>query len=68
MKKWHVDGGALAQAFLYPPSLNLKKLEKRLRTGTKHKAYVIRNGQFCTDLRPTSKNRPWPLSARPSRQ
>ena len=45
-EEMHVDGGALAQAFLYPPSLNLKKLEKRFRSGTKHKAYVIRNGHL----------------------
>ncbi|MGD9669397.1 MAG: patatin-like phospholipase family protein [Hyphomicrobiaceae bacterium] len=45
-EEMHVDGGALAQAFLYPPSFNLKKVEQRLHNATKHKAYVIRNGHL----------------------
>ena len=38
----HVDGGAVVQMFLYPPSLELKQLgPKRER-----KAYLIRNGRL----------------------
>jgi hypothetical protein len=38
-QEMHVDGGAIAQLFLYPPSLNPKAL-KRQRT-----AYLIRNAR-----------------------
>jgi hypothetical protein len=41
----HVDGGAIAQLFLYPPSLNLGRLGiKRER-----RAYVIRNARLDPD-------------------
>jgi len=36
----HVDGGAIAQMFLYPPSVNIEKIAKRERT-----AYLIRNAR-----------------------
>jgi hypothetical protein len=41
----HVDGGAIAQLFLYPPSIELG------RTGIKRerRAYVIRNGRLDPD-------------------
>ena len=37
----HVDGGAVVQMFLYPPSINLRDAPKRER-----KAYLIRNGRL----------------------
>jgi hypothetical protein len=43
----HVDGGAVAQAFLYPPSFKLKAKLKEL--GLKDSttvAYIIRNGRL----------------------
>lgn len=45
-EEMHVDGGAIAQAFLYPPSIQAKKAD--LKTGTREKriAYVIRNGRL----------------------
>jgi predicted acylesterase/phospholipase RssA len=46
-QEMHVDGGAVAQAFLYPPSFNLKAKMKEL--GVKNArpiAYVIRNGRL----------------------
>jgi len=52
-QEMHVDGGTIAQAFLYPPSYSLS--EAALRRGVKHAAlrserrrvaYVIRNGRF----------------------
>lgn len=46
-QEMHVDGGAMAQAFLYPPSLNLKT--SSLKHGMKPRnriAYVIRNGRL----------------------
>jgi predicted acylesterase/phospholipase RssA len=46
-QEMHVDGGAIAQAFLYPPSFNLKAKMKEL--GIKNgrpAAYIIRNGRL----------------------
>jgi predicted patatin/cPLA2 family phospholipase len=52
-QEMHVDGGTIAQAFLYPPSISLRTgaarvgvNEKILRTERKRVAYVIRNGRF----------------------
>ena len=45
-QEMHVDGGAVAQAFLYPPTFKLK--EKAAQFGVKREriAYVIRNGRL----------------------
>ena len=52
-QEMHVDGGTVAQAFLYPPSISLRLAAARtgtdvrkLRTERKRIAYVIRNGRF----------------------
>ncbi len=52
-QEMHVDGGTIAQAFLYPPSFSLKSAAARagidaakLRASRKRVAYVIRNGRF----------------------
>jgi predicted acylesterase/phospholipase RssA len=46
-QEMHVDGGAVAQAFLYPPSFNLKAKMKELGiTNAKRSAYIIRNGRL----------------------
>ncbi|MGB9041121.1 MAG: patatin-like phospholipase family protein [Pseudolabrys sp.] len=52
-QEMHVDGGTIAQAFLYPPSFSLKSAaaragisEIKLRKERKRVAYVIRNGRF----------------------
>jgi predicted patatin/cPLA2 family phospholipase len=52
-QEMHVDGGTIAQAFLYPPSISLRTTaarigisEKTLRTERKRVAYVIRNGRL----------------------
>lgn len=44
-EEMHVDGGAMAQVFLYPPSLRLKSID-RVRPGHKDIAYIIRNGRL----------------------
>ena len=50
----HVDGGAIAQAFLYPPSIAVGRLggigPSRLRT-----AYIIRNGKLRVDAEQTER-------------
>jgi hypothetical protein len=52
-QEMHVDGGTIAQAFLYPPSFSLKRAaarlkisENKLRAARKRIAYVIRNGRL----------------------
>lgn len=44
-EEMHVDGGAMAQVFLYPPSLRLKSID-RARPKHKDVAYIIRNGRL----------------------
>jgi predicted patatin/cPLA2 family phospholipase len=51
-QEMHVDGGATAQAFLYPPSLSIKQAAARLKfsvaafkKANKRVAYIIRNGR-----------------------
>ena len=43
-QEMHVDGGAIAQLFLYPPSIEAGRLMKRRRT-----AYIIRNARLDPD-------------------
>jgi len=43
-QEMHVDGGAIAQLFLYPPSLEANRLLKRERH-----AYIIRNARLDPD-------------------
>jgi len=46
-QEMHVDGGAIAQAFLYPPSFNLKAKIKELGIKDAHPAaYIIRNARL----------------------
>ncbi len=43
-QEMHVDGGAIAQLFLYPPSLQANQMLKRQR-----RAYIIRNARLDPD-------------------
>lgn len=46
-QEMHVDGGAVAQAFLYPPTFKLKaKLKELGLKDAKPVAYIIRNGRL----------------------
>jgi hypothetical protein len=46
-QEMHVDGGAIAQAFLYPPSFKLKAKIEELGIKNAHPvAYIIRNGRL----------------------
>lgn len=46
-QEMHVDGGTVAQAFLYPPSFSLKAKMKELGVkDAKPVAYIIRNGRL----------------------
>ena len=48
-QEMHVDGGAMAQAFLYPSSLHLRRLSQRNKMTRKRIAYIIRNGRPFKD-------------------
>ena len=48
-QEMHVDGGAMAQAFLYPSSLRLKRLSQRNQLTRNRIAYIIRNGRPFKD-------------------
>ena len=43
-QEMHVDGGAMAQAFLYPPTLRVGEKQMKVRRGKK--AYIIRNARL----------------------
>ena len=45
-QEMHVDGGATAQVFVYPPSINIKKLSKQHGITRERKLYVIRNARI----------------------
>jgi len=52
-QEMHVDGGTIAQAFMYPPSFSFKQAafhrgtkEQRLSAARKRIAYIIRNGRL----------------------
>ena len=52
-QEMHVDGGTVAQAFLYPPSYSVQRAsakmsaaERQVRLNRKRIAYVIRNGRL----------------------
>ena len=52
-QEMHVDGGTVAQSFLYPPSFSLRQgaarlgiSEAKLRAKRKRIAYIIRNGRL----------------------
>lgn len=45
-EEMHVDGGAVAQAFLYPPALRLKAIERKVAGRHSDIAYIIRNGRL----------------------
>jgi hypothetical protein len=48
-QEMHVDGGAIAQLFLYPPSVGVKLQEMRDETGMTRErhAFIIRNGSLA---------------------
>jgi len=46
-QEMHVDGGAMTQAFLYPPSLRVN--EKQMKVRRERKAYIIRNARLDPD-------------------
>jgi predicted patatin/cPLA2 family phospholipase len=46
-QEMHVDGGIMAQVFLYPPSISVKDLARREHVGERERRlYIIRNNQL----------------------
>ncbi len=45
-QEMHVDGGTIAQTFLYPPTLSLSRLDAEAGVRRNRVAYVIRNGRL----------------------
>jgi predicted patatin/cPLA2 family phospholipase len=46
-QEMHVDGGTMAQVFLYPTSISLKELERKERAEARErKLYIIRNSRL----------------------
>jgi hypothetical protein len=45
-QEMHVDGGAMAQAFLYPPQFDLSALALELGVTRERSAYIIRNARL----------------------
>lgn len=45
-QEMHVDGGTVAQMFLYPPSLDMAAIVRPLGMKTRPSAYIIRNGRM----------------------
>lgn len=45
-QEMHVDGGTMSQVFVYPPSLDLDALSRKLGTQRERRAYIIRNARL----------------------
>lgn len=45
-QEMHVDGGTMAQVFVYPPSLHVKETEEKAHVTRERKVYIIRNARL----------------------
>lgn len=45
-QEMHVDGGTMAQVFVYPPALRVKETSREYHVARERKAYVIRNARL----------------------
>ncbi len=48
-QEMHVDGGTVAQVFVYPPTLNVRELARSAGVERERKLYIIRNGVIDPD-------------------
>lgn len=55
-EEMHVDGGAIAQAFLYPAGLQLQREAAAIGIKRQRTVYVIRNGRLDTDWASTDRH------------
>jgi predicted acylesterase/phospholipase RssA len=54
-QEMHVDGGASAQVFVYPPSLHVEEISQQAGVNRERKAYVIRNSRLDPDWADTKR-------------
>ncbi|HUL06927.1 MAG TPA: patatin-like phospholipase family protein [Candidatus Acidoferrum sp.] len=54
-QEMHVDGGASAQVFVYPPALQLKALSAKAGITRERRLYVIRNSRLDPDWADTKR-------------
>ena len=54
-QEMHVDGGASAQVFAYPPALKLAELSKQYGIVRERHLYIIRNGRLDPDWADTQR-------------
>ena len=45
-QEMHVDGGTMSQVFVYPPSLDINALSRKLGAQRERRAYIIRNARL----------------------
>lgn len=48
-QEMHVDGGTVAQVFLYPPSINVGAQDRAVGFSRERRAYIIRNARLDPD-------------------
>lgn len=48
-QEMHVDGGTVAQVFLYPPTINVGAQDRAVGFSRERKAYIIRNARLDPD-------------------
>lgn len=48
-QEMHVDGGTMAQVFVYPPSLNLQEVSQRQGITRERTLYIIRNSRLDSE-------------------
>jgi predicted acylesterase/phospholipase RssA len=54
-QEMHVDGGAMTQVFLYPPSFEVKNVTARMGADRERRLYVIRNARLAPDWAETER-------------
>jgi len=54
-QEMHVDGGASAQVFVYPPALNVADISKQEHLTRERRAYIIRNARLDPDWANTKR-------------
>ena len=54
-QEMHVDGGAVAQTFLYPPALTRAARDQAALAGRERHAWVIRNARLGADWQQTER-------------
>lgn len=54
-QEMHVDGGAITQVFLYPPSVKLKEVAEAAGVERERRVYIIRNARLDPDWAETER-------------